>query len=312
VFENPLHRAIYLTGPTACGKTAVGVALAHRLGGEVVALDSMTLYRGMDVGTAKPTLSERGGIPHHLIDVLDPRDAASVAQYRTWALQSVLEIESRGRRPIFVGGTALYLKALLRGLFEGPGADPVVRRDLEAEARAVGSPALHSRLAGLDPTTAARLHPNDALRIVRALEVIRLTGRPLSQFQTEHARPAPPGVRVFALERPRAELYERINDRVLNMFTNGIVDEVRGLVTPPRSMSAVTAQAVGYREVIDLLGGKQTLESTIRLVQTRTRQFAKRQGTWFRGLAEVRPVTVGESDTDELAARIAGMIESGP
>lgn len=310
MFENPLHRAIYLTGPTAGGKTAVGVALAGRLGGEVIALDSMTLYRGMDIGTAKPTLSERGGIPHHLIDVLDPWEAASVAQYRAWALQSVLEIESRGRRPIFVGGTALYLKALLRGLFEGPGADPVVRRELEDEARALGSPALHSRLAGLDPPTAARLHPNDAMRIVRALEVVRLTGRPLSRFQTEHGRPAPPGVRVFALERPRAEVCERINHRVLQMFTEGLVDEVRRLVTPPRSMSAVTAQGVGYREVIDLLDGKQTLESTIRLVQTRTRQFAKRQGTWFRGLAEVRPVPVGESDAETLAGQITGMIEA--
>jgi tRNA dimethylallyltransferase len=305
-----LHRAIYLTGPTAGGKSAVGVALARRLGGEVVALDSMTLYRGMDVGTAKPTLSERGGIPHHLIDVLDPWDAASVGQYRAWALQAVHEIEGRGRRPIFVGGTALYLKALLRGLFDGPGADPVIRGELEREVRELGSPALHSRLDRLDPPTAARLHPNDAMRIVRALEVIRLTGRPLSRFQTEHGQPAPPGVAVFALERPRAELYERINLRVRTMFEQGLVEEVRGLLTPPRSLSAVTAQAVGYREVIDLLAGKQGLEATIDRVQTRTRQFAKRQGTWFRGLTEVHPVSVGTMDVEALAEMLAGMIDA--
>src|SRR5262245_189193 len=188
---NPFHRAIYLTGPTASGKTAVGVALAGRLDAEVIALDSMTHYRGMDIGTAKPTPEERGGIPHHLIDVLDPWESASVADYRAWALRAVLDIHTRGRRVLFVGGTALYLKTLLRGLFEGPGADPAVRLRLEREAEAIGDMAMHERLRHLDPSLAARLHANDRRRIIRALEVIELTGQPLSRLQVEHSRPAP-------------------------------------------------------------------------------------------------------------------------
>ncbi len=204
--ENPFQRAIYLTGPTASGKTAVGVALARRLGAEVVAMDSMTIYRGMDIGTAKPTTAERDGIPHHLIDVIEPWESASVADYRDWASETVAAIEGRGRRPLFVGGTALYLKALLRGLFDGPGSDPELRRRLDQEAEATGDAALHTRLAALDPTTAARLHPHDRRRIVRALEVIELTGRPLSDWQVEHEHPAPAGVPVYALELPRIPL----------------------------------------------------------------------------------------------------------
>ena len=154
-------------------------------------MDSMTIYRGMDIGTAKPTPTERGGIPHHLIDVIDPWESASVADYRHWASSAVAAIASRGCRALFVGGTPLYLKSLLRGFFEGPGSDPELRRRLDQEAEATGDTALHARLAALDPTTAARLHPHDRRRIVRALEVIELTGRPLSAWQVEHQRPAP-------------------------------------------------------------------------------------------------------------------------
>src|SRR5689334_8622126 len=230
--DNPLHRAAYLMGPTAVGKTAVGVALARRRGAEVIALDSMTLYRGMDIGTAKPTLAERGGVPHHLIDMLDPWESASVAEYRAWALARAAEVEARGRRALFVGGTALYLKALLRGLFEGPGADPALRAALEAEADHLGDAALHARLARADPAAAARLHVNDRRRVVRALEVIEATGRPLSALQAGHARPAA-GVLVFALERPRAELRDRIDRRVVQMFADGLVEEVRALLAGP-------------------------------------------------------------------------------
>src|SRR5438105_1941285 len=198
--QNTFHRAVYLTGPTASGKTAVGVALARRLDTEIVAMDSMTIYRGMDIGTAKPTMAERGGIPHHLVDVIEPWESASVAEYRRWARDAVDAIERRGRRVLFVGGTPLYLKALLRGLFEGPGSDPELRRRLEQEAERHGDPVLHERLADLDPATAARLHPHDRRRIVRALEVIEQTGRPMSALQAEHHRPAPAGVQVLALE----------------------------------------------------------------------------------------------------------------
>jgi tRNA dimethylallyltransferase len=314
VFEDPLHRAIYLTGPTAVGKTAVGVALARLLGAEVVALDSMTLYRGMDIGTAKPSPAERGGVPHHLIDVLDPWESASVAEYRGWALAAVAGVEARGKRALFVGGTALYLKALLRGLFAGPGADPERRRELEEEADRGGDAALHARLAALDPATAARLHPNDRRRVVRALEVIAATGQPLSRLQNEHGRPAPAGVAVFALERPRGELRDRIDRRVVAMFADGLVAEVGALLAGPRPPGPVAAQGVGYREVLDHLAGRAGLDATIALVQARTRQFAKRQATWFRGLAEVRPWPVAPDEPPEATAErlAAGLRGEGP
>jgi tRNA dimethylallyltransferase len=271
----------------------------------------MTLYRGMDIGTAKPTDAERGGIPHHLIDVLDPWQAASVADYRRWALAAVDEIERRGKRVLFVGGTPLYLKALLRGLFQGPGADPELRLRLENEAEELGKLALHQRLAGLDPPTAARLHPNDRLRVVRALELIELTGQTLGQLQLEHERPAPEGTLVFALDRPRPELHDRINRRVTAMFAAGLVGEVRSLWSAPRPLSAVAAQGVGYREVIEMLQGKAGLPDTMERVRARSRQFAKRQCTWFRGLAEVRPLSVLPGDTAEsVADRLADEIKA--
>jgi tRNA dimethylallyltransferase len=312
VFADPFHRAVYLTGPTAVGKTAVGVALARRLGAEIVALDSMTLYRGMDIGTAKPDAAERGGIAHHLIDVLDPWESASVALYRGWAGAAVAEVEARGKRVLFVGGTPLYLKALLRGLFTGPGADPARRKALEEEAERRGDAALHARLEGLDPATAARLHPNDRRRVVRALEVIAATGQPLSRLQVEHDRPAPAGVAVFALERPRPVLHRRIDERVVAMFAAGLVAEVRALALAPRPLplGAAAAQGVGYREVLDHLAGRATLEETVLRVQARTRQFAKRQATWFRGLAEVRPWPVAEGESPEATAeRLAAAVE---
>jgi tRNA dimethylallyltransferase len=311
MMSNPFHRAVYLTGPTASGKTAVGAMLARRLDAEIIAMDSTTLYRGMDIGTAKPTQAERGEVPHHLIDVLDPWQQASVADYRAHARSTIEAVESRGKRVLFVGGTALYLKVLLRGLFEGPAADPSLRQSLEKEGDERGNEALHERLKTLDPATSARLHPNDRRRIIRALEVIELTGQPLSRLQAEHDRPAPRETMVIALERPRAELYERVDRRVTAMFEAGLVEEVRGLMAGPRPLSAVAAQAVGYREVIELLDGKLSLAETIQRVQTRSRQFAKRQATWFRGLAEIRPWPVDPAASDEAVAdQLAKLIES--
>jgi tRNA dimethylallyltransferase len=311
MYENVFHRTIYLTGPTASGKTSVGIALAQRLDAEVVALDSMTLYRGMDIATAKPPFAERGGVPHHLIDVIDPWESASVSDYRDWAARAAGEIEARGKRALFVGGTPLYLKALLRGLFQGPCADRELRLRLERDALEHGDAALHQRLAALDPEAAARIHPHDRRRVVRALEVLELTGRPISQLQAEHDRPAPPNVPIFALELARASLHERINHRVVHFFDAGLVDEVRALQTFVRPPCDVAAQAIGYREVIAMLAGKVSLGETIERVQARTRQFAKRQATWFRGLQEVRSVAVVPEDRPEaIAARLIPLIEA--
>jgi tRNA dimethylallyltransferase len=303
---DPLQRAVYLTGPTASGKTAVGVELARRLNAEIISLDSMALYRGMSIGTAKPTIDERRGVPHHLLDVLDPWESANVAWFRTQAAAAVESILARGRLPLFVGGTPLYLKACLRGLFEGPPADPDLRRTLEAESTSE----LHDRLARVDPPAAARLHENDRRRVIRALEVHALAGRALSALQTEHNHPAV-GVKVAALRHDRPRLYQRINERVVKMFGDGFIDEVRALRSGSRPISDVAAQGVGYREVIDLLEGRSTPREAIERIQTRTRQFAKRQETWFRGLAEVSPWPVGERESPEtVAARLADWITS--
>ena len=300
----PAPATLYLTGATATGKTEVAVELARRLGGEVVAMDSMTLYRGLDVGTAKPSEAERRGVPHHLIDVLDPWDGASVADYLAWAHASAREIASRGRAVLVVGGTPLYLKAMLRGLFQGPSADPELRRGLEAEAERLGGRALHDRLAAVDPVAAARLHPNDLRRVVRAIEVFERTGRPISQFQDEHDQPAV-GARVVALSRPRPELHERIDRRASAMFASGLVEEARRLSEAERPLNPVPAQAAGYREALDWIAGRIDRDEAIARTSARTRQLAKRQETWFRGLVEVQPCPVGR---DEPARSVAGRI----
>ena len=295
--SNLFNRALYLTGPTACGKTAIGVALAQRIGAEVVAMDSMTLYRGLDIGTAKPTVEEREDVPHHLLDVIDPWDAASVADYLRWAGDAVRDIEARGRRALFVGGTALYLKALLRGLFEGPAADAALREELEKEDSAV----LHDRLKECDPPIAARLYPADRRRVIRAIEVFTVTGRPLSSFHAGHDQPAE-GVTVFALGRPTEALRERINRRVVAMFEAGLLEEVRRARSGPRPLNPVPAQGVGYREAIAHLDGVIDRDEAIARTQARTRQFAKRQRTWFRGLAECRPFPILAGESAEATA----------
>ncbi|MSR54647.1 MAG: tRNA (adenosine(37)-N6)-dimethylallyltransferase MiaA [Gemmataceae bacterium] len=284
------QNALILTGPTASGKTAIALELAEKLNAEIVAVDSMTLYRGMDIGTAKPTAAERQRVPHHLLDVLDPWESASVAWWLERAGEAVADIEAQGKKALLVGGTPFYLKAILCGLFPSPPSDQELRRQLEAEAETLGAAGLHARLASVDPASALRLHPNDVRRVVRALEVWQLTGRPLSEWQQQswwgegNARPSfPPGA-CLALDIPREELNTRINHRVESMFAAGWVEEVRQLQNLPRPLSREASQALGYREIVAVLDGRQTLEATIAEVQLRTRQYAKRQMTWFRSL----------------------------
>jgi tRNA dimethylallyltransferase len=286
--------ALILTGPTGSGKSAVALELAERVGGEIVAMDSMTLYRGLDVGTAKPTAAERARVRHHLIDVLDPWESANVAWWLDRAAEACADIRARGKRPLIVGGTPFYLKALLCGLFDAPPADPDLRRQLEAEAERIGPPALHERLRVVDPTAAGRLHPNDVRRVVRALEVCELTGRPISDLQQTWDTPTflgrrgqgPPPACVV-LEWPRDELYRRIDARVDAMLAVGWLDEVRRLRERPLGKEA--SQALGYRELMRFLDGAGGWAETIARIKTRTRQFAKRQLTWFRGLPGCRP-----------------------
>lgn len=304
----------FLTGPTASGKTSVGLALAGLLGAEIISLDSMALYRGLDIGTAKPRDDERRQVPHHLIDLIDPDEEFSLAQYVAAAHAAVAEVRSRGRQPLFVGGTPLYLKALLRGIFTGPPADWPFRRRLEAEARQRGEAWLHAQVSAIDPVAAARLHPRDTRRLIRALEVHAQTGRPISELQSqfEHARPAEE-CRVFVLDWPRAELYGRIEARVDAMFSDGLVDEVRQLLASGSGFGRTARQALGYREVLDYLAGEWPLEATVDLVKTRTRQFAKRQLTWFRALGECRWIPLSEPFLpDNVAASIVSTRSSPP
>lgn len=308
-----LQQCWFLAGPTACGKTAVGVALAEQIDAEVVALDSMTLYRGLDVGTAKPTAAERGAVPHHLLDVLDPWEEFSVADYLTAAERVCREIVARRRVPLFVGGTGLYLRSLLRGVFAGPSADWDYRRRLQTQARAHPAGWLHAQLRQVDPAAAARLHPADERRVIRALEIHHRTGRPASEQQQE--RPLPPDQRpphVYWLVPPRRWLHERINARVDQMIQQGLVEEVRRRLADPRGLSRTARQALGYKEIIEHLEGLCPLSEAVDRLKTRTRQFAKRQHTWFRHLEECRPVPItGEESAAEIAARIVHLARTG-
>lgn len=303
----------YLTGATASGKTGAGLALAERIGAEIISLDSMALYCEMDIGTDKPTPQQRQRVPHHLLDVLSPQDEFSVSNYVDAARGIVAEIRRRGREALFVGGTPLYLKALLRGIFRGPPADWEFRRAVEEELVQVGLPALYQRLQQVDPLSAAKLHPNDKRRIIRALEVYRATGRPISHLQTqfEEGRPAD-RCRVFVLGWPRENLHGRINRRVEAMFAAGFVDEVRGLLDRHGQLSRTALQAVGYREVIEHLDGQRDLAATIEAVKARTRQFARHQETWFRSLSECRFVPLQEGCSDgQISEQILRMAEEG-
>jgi tRNA dimethylallyltransferase len=317
---SPFQRAVILTGPTACGKSALALDLADRIGAEIVALDSMTVYRGMDIGTAKPTLGERSRIPHHLIDVLDPWESLTVAWWLEQAKRVCQEITARGKRPLFVGGTPFYLKALLSGLFDGPPANEQLRRELESQAARDGKASLHTRLAVIDPLSAARLHPNDLRRVVRALEVFILTGKPLSFWQQTWDTPSfstrirgvpqPLNIPTVRLELPRDVLHERINRRVLAMIEAGWLDEVRRLAELPKPLSREARQALGYRELLAYLEGHGSAwKQTIELIQTHTRQFAKRQLTWFRHFPQFHVVPALTAETHRLA--IAAWNSSG-
>jgi tRNA dimethylallyltransferase len=320
----PFQNSLVLTGPTASGKTQLGIELAQRLDAEIISMDSMALYRRMDIGTAKPTPAQRALLPHHLVDVLDPWESASVAWWLKQAKECVRQIEARGKQVLFVGGTPLYLKALTSGLFDGPPADEAIRQRLSAEAQALGSEALHQRLAALDPLSAERIHPNDVRRMVRALEVYELTGKKMSAWQTQWlSAPSPMpaggskddangescpasspshddadvgrtvGARrwtILWLDPPREDLYDRINRRVVEMFEAGLVEEACQLRTLERPLSLEASQALGYKEVFDVLDGTTTRAEAIVRVQTRSRNFAKRQIAWLRHLPGCQPV----------------------
>lgn len=291
-----------ITGATGCGKSEFALRLAERFDAEIVSMDSMTLYRGLDIGTAKPSIEQRRRVPHHLLDELEPWQSANVAWWLQRAVACCCDIDRRGKQIIFVGGTPLYLKSLLFGLFSGPPADRRVRARLEQIGKEEGPVALHCRLQEVDPTLAARLHPNDLRRLVRALEVWESTGKPMSAWQQEwHKQPDLNSLRCWWLDRPRDELDRRIEARVDQMIASGWADEVRRLLALPRPMSREAWQALGYSQMRDFVEGRIDLETARSLIQRRSRQFARRQLTWFRSLPGLIRIPVqGESWPDFL------------
>ena len=305
-------RCWFLTGATASGKTAISLELAKRINAEIISMDSMAIYRLMDVGTAKPTAAHRAQVPHHLIDIIDPDEVFSTSLFHKMAHQKIAEIFERGKEVLFVGGTALYLKAILRGIFQGPPADWDFRKEVEEEIEHFGEEYLHQRLQLIDPVAAHNLHPNDHRRIVRALEVFKITGKPLSHLQMEFESSTPPEkCRVFALRHERSILHQRIEQRVSTMFEKGLLDEVKQIRSQFQDLSRTASQAVGYKEAAEFLDGELSMEDAIERMRIRTRRFARHQETWFRGLTECRMVDLGsEFETNPTVDRLIELADT--
>jgi tRNA dimethylallyltransferase len=299
--------AVLLMGPTASGKSALALSLAARFPAEIVSVDSAQVYRGMDIGTAKPDAATRGRVAHHLIDIIDPTEAYSAARFRADALAAIAAIRARGRVPLLVGGTMLYFKALADGLSALPAADPAVRARLDGEARAAGWPAMHAQLARIDPATAARLAPTDAQRIQRALEVFALTGTPLSQLQgaREIESAAGPMVPIALLPPDRARLHDAIARRFDAMLAAGLVDELRTLRRQfALSPDLPSMRCVGYRQAWQFLDGAIDAAAVRAKGIAATRQLAKRQFTWLRAWA----ATPFDADSPAILDAVAAFL----
>jgi tRNA dimethylallyltransferase len=276
-----LQFAWVILGPTAVGKTDVAIRLAERWGGEIISADSSAVYRGLDIGSAKPTPDEQRRVRFHLIDVADPSEVFTAARFRELALQAMADIQARGKRVLIVGGAGLYLRVLLHGFsLAPPPADPEVRARWKAEVERVGALALHARLQQIDPVAAARIHPNDAVRITRAFEVYDMTGAPISQWQ-QRANAELPALKI-GLTMPREQLYARIDQRVDKMIAQGMLEEVQTLLQNGYNPEQPALKGLGYRHLIGYIQGHVSWDESVRLWKRDTRRFAKRQMTWFR------------------------------
>jgi tRNA dimethylallyltransferase len=280
---------VIIQGPTASGKTDLAVRLAERFDGEIVNADSMQIYRGMDVGTAKPSDDLLQRVPHHVLSIVDPDQPFSAADFRKEAEIAIQDIHSRGKRVIVVGGTGLYIKALTKGLIDSPEGNEALREELNAIARNCGRDELYRQLILVDPITAERLHPNDQVRVVRALEVFRMTGRPISSFREKHGfqRTVYRYLKIGILA-DRAELYRRIDNRVDWMIQHGFIEEVQRLLARGYTPQLKPFRSLGYRHICTYLTGGYSLEETIRLIKRDTRHYAKRQLTWFKKDSEIK------------------------
>jgi len=303
---------ILILGVTGSGKGRLAFELAQTIGGEIISIDSMKVYRRMDIGTAKPPIENRRLIKYHLIDVVEPSESFSVGAFLDLTRKAIEEIKSRNKPVVAVGGTAMYIKALLYGMFEGPGTDEQIRSQLKQRAQTEGLNELYRQLQKIDPVAAQRIHSNDAKRIIRALEVYELTGKPISSFQQQwnHAaqetRNSKSEIRneerpwtIIGLRREKTEESKRINARVKKMLDAGLADEVRLLLAEEKPLSKQAACAIGYAEIIDCLAGKISLEDAIELIKKNTRYLAKHQRTWFRSFGNVNWLDVAPDETLE-------------
>ncbi len=303
----PAPEPVILTGATASGKSAVALELARRWGAEIVSVDSMQVYRGLDIGTAKPSSAERAEVPHHLVDAVDLSDSFDAARFVACATEAILDARRRGCPVILCGGTGMYLSAWLNGLGEAPAPDPVLRSELES----LPMPVLLDELARRDWTTFDEIDVRNRRRVVRAVEVIRLTGRPFSQQRARWSDRAPTMAgRCFALERDRTDEIRRIDQRVDRMFSDGLIEETRSLLDRGLRGNRTAMQAIGYRQVVDHLEGRCRRQEAVDQVKVRTRQFAKRQKTWFRGQLDLRWLWIGPGECpSETADRIVAELQ---
>ncbi len=301
---------IGLAGATASGKTAAAVRLCQRIGGEIVSCDSMQIYRGMDIGTAKPSEAERGGIPHHMLDIVDPTESYSVSAFRQQAGAVIEDILSRGKKPVLCGGTGLYIDALTRPMAFSEQSDETLREALKAVALEPGGKRrLHDMLESIDPESARRLHENDVRRVVRAIEIYRLTGRTMTeQMAIDQAREGDYRVRLFALEWPREVLYARIDRRIDQMMAMGLAEEVARLLEQGVPPDSTAMQALGYKEIAAALMNRCTMDEAVAAVKLGTRHYAKRQLTWLRRDGRARWIPAEGRTADDIASEIIGEI----
>jgi tRNA dimethylallyltransferase len=295
---------VVLVGPTAVGKTALSLPIAQALDAEIVCVDSRQLYRFMDIGTAKPTPSERREVPHHLLDMLLPNQKSTAAQFVVAAKEVLQDLQQRGKRALLVAGSGLYLRALLYGLMPAPAANEPLRQELHAYADQHGTPALHERLRQLDPLAAYQYHPHDRVRLVRALEVTLLTGEPFSMHQSRHHQSALYPYVGIAISRERGELYRRIGDRTDAMLAAGWLDEVAALVAQGYSQTSPALNSLGYRELLQFLAGGITWPAAVEAIKRETRRFAKRQLTWCKKFPYLHWLNLSVMDREAAIAYI--------
>ena len=289
-----MSQVLAIVGPTASGKTTLSILLAEKLHSEIISADSRQIYKFLNIGTAKPTPEDLRRIPHHFIDVLDPDQEYNAAEYGKQARSKIEELLKRGIQPIIVGGSGLYIRAIIDGFFQGPGKDSEIRESLEQESQKYGAEMLFEKLKRIDPVSAAKMDASKVRRVIRALEVYYTTGKQISDLHSSQETRAPFEVLQYALEWERKTLYERINHRIDEMIENGLVEEVRELKTRGYLSGMNALNTVGYKETFDFIEGKLTKEEMVRLIKQNSRHFAKRQLTWFRADKRIRWISVNE------------------